>query len=254
MNSAKAHAKARAAMKRREEQIEQDELEGGEINLIPYLDIVTNLMLFLLASISSGLVLGQLNTQLPDAAMTDQTSEQPPSTPPEQRNLQIKVWITDQNLRLAADVPEAGLGNEENPALTLPRLPPQADPKTGVVDPIWHYDYRPLNDKLYEVAKRWKGKTRSYPTYRITLLGDPYVPYGTIVEVMDAVRCKLPPPGEIPKPCMLPRVAQGEDGMPLMDPELNVPVMIGPDGKKLENDYDPDTMALFHFISFARLE
>ena len=66
MNLAKAHQKARMAMRRREEQIEQEELEGGEINLIPYLDIVTNLMLFLLASISAGLVLGQINTTLPD--------------------------------------------------------------------------------------------------------------------------------------------------------------------------------------------
>ena len=31
---------------------EQEEIEGGEINLIPYLDIVTNLMLFLLASMT----------------------------------------------------------------------------------------------------------------------------------------------------------------------------------------------------------
>ena len=51
-------SKQRFAIKRREEAIEQDEIEGGEINLIPYLDIVTNLMLFLLASVSAGVILG----------------------------------------------------------------------------------------------------------------------------------------------------------------------------------------------------
>ena len=66
MNAAQVRAKARIAVERREEQIEAEEIEGGEINLIPYLDIVTNLMLFLLASISTGLVMGQINTTLPD--------------------------------------------------------------------------------------------------------------------------------------------------------------------------------------------
>ena len=47
-------------MKRREEEIEQEEMEGGELNLVPYLDIVTNVMLFLLATVTSGLILGNI--------------------------------------------------------------------------------------------------------------------------------------------------------------------------------------------------
>ena len=60
MNSAQVSAKARMEMKRREEEIEQEEMEGGELNLVPYLDIVTNVMLFLLATVTSGLILAAM--------------------------------------------------------------------------------------------------------------------------------------------------------------------------------------------------
>src|SRR4051812_12389113 len=62
----RVRSKTRAAVKRREDAIELDEMESGELNLIPYLDMVTNLMLFLLASVSAGLILVQINTPLPD--------------------------------------------------------------------------------------------------------------------------------------------------------------------------------------------
>ena len=52
MNAAQVRARARMAMKRREEEIELEEIEGGELNLVPYLDIITNVVLFLLASVS----------------------------------------------------------------------------------------------------------------------------------------------------------------------------------------------------------
>ena len=64
----RVRSKTRAAIKRREDDIEQDEIESGELNLIPYLDMVTNLMLFLLASVSAGLILVQIDTTLPDKA------------------------------------------------------------------------------------------------------------------------------------------------------------------------------------------
>ena len=41
LTAQRVRAKQRAAVSRREAQIEDEELESGEINLIPYLDIVT---------------------------------------------------------------------------------------------------------------------------------------------------------------------------------------------------------------------
>jgi biopolymer transport protein ExbD len=249
LNLAKAHAKARAAMKRREEQIEQDELEGGEINLIPYLDIVTNLMLFLLASVSTGLILGQINTTLPDRAPPSAATTKE-DTPPDERALGLVAWVDNEALRLYAEDEVLNNGDKKTPIFKADKLPDRIDPLTKKADPVPVYDWKGLNDKLYEVAARWKDKNRVFPTYRITLVADPKIPYGAVISMMDAVRCKIPDKVS-DTPCILPRIGQGEDGKPLIDPKTNYPVLIGPDGKPLEGTYNPDTMALFHDIVFS---
>src|SRR3954469_21800139 len=88
----------RNAVRRREDQIEQDEIESGELNLIPYLDMVTNLMLFLLASITAGIVFTQIDTVLPDRVQT--TQQQQPSTNPDDQPLKLFVSITQTNMTL----------------------------------------------------------------------------------------------------------------------------------------------------------
>src|SRR5437870_3087241 len=86
------------AMKRREEEIENEEMEGGELNLVPYLDIVTNVMLFLLASVTSGLLLGNINTALPDYAPSGVSANQ--TKPPEdaEQPLTMTLIITPEKL------------------------------------------------------------------------------------------------------------------------------------------------------------
>ena len=70
LSAQRVRSKTRNAVRRREDQIEQEEIESGELNLIPYLDIVTNLMLFLLFSISAGIIFTQIDTSLPEKAGT----------------------------------------------------------------------------------------------------------------------------------------------------------------------------------------
>ena len=99
MNSSQVRAKARAAMLRREDEVEEEEIQGGEINLVPYLDIVTNLMLFILVSVSAGFILGQINTTLPDAAPAS-------SVPPKDPNVLDRTFgsFTDYKLTGANQV------------------------------------------------------------------------------------------------------------------------------------------------------
>jgi biopolymer transport protein ExbD len=116
MNAAQVRAKARMAMKRREEEIEIEEIEGGELNLVPYLDIITNVVLFLLASVTSGLVLGTINSSLPEysegAAPSD--GQVDPTEPP----LQLTVAVTKDNIQLFS---LSGLeGTVDAPKLTIP--------------------------------------------------------------------------------------------------------------------------------------
>lgn len=99
MNSAQVRAKARMAMNRREEEIDTDEREGGELNLVPYLDIITNVVLFLLASVTTGLVLGTVNSSLPEfsaAAASAEAAANPTDEPP----IQLVVAVTKKEIQL----------------------------------------------------------------------------------------------------------------------------------------------------------
>jgi len=184
MNSAQVRAKARMAMKRREEEVEQDEIESGEINLIPYLDIVTNLMLFLLAAAAAGFILGQINTTLPDHVPADAMAPTDPAKNPDEKPLQLIVSTTKQGMLLWSI---SGLeGTLEAPKARINRQQTKADEAPS-------YDYKALNDALFEIAaRRWKGKVRALDTYEIILQADPDIPYETIVHILDAVRRKLP--------------------------------------------------------------
>src|SRR5438132_644036 len=88
--------KQRAAVRRREDDVEEDEITSGELNLIPYLDIVTNLMLFLLASVTAIIILGQLNTTLPDKA--NNASAANPNENPDDQPLKLVVSVAKDKL------------------------------------------------------------------------------------------------------------------------------------------------------------
>src|SRR5450432_3650180 len=96
----RVRAKTRAAIKKREDQIEQEEIESGELNLIPYLDMVTNLMLFLLASVSAGLILVQIDTTLPDKAPPSTSTTVTPATNPDDQPLKLVVSVTRDKVLL----------------------------------------------------------------------------------------------------------------------------------------------------------
>src|SRR5215475_11784034 len=99
MNAAQVRAKARMAMKRREEEVEQEEREGGELNLVPYLDIITNVVLFLLASVTIGIVLGTVNSSLPEFSASAAPAENA-ANPAEEPPLQLVVAVTKSKIQM----------------------------------------------------------------------------------------------------------------------------------------------------------
>lgn len=258
MERAQAHRKARAAEKRRAEEIATEELEGGEINLIPYLDIVTNLMLFLLASISSGLILGHVNTTLPDGTRQNKGTSK---KPPDKQDLGMFITVTRSRLQIQStsglvgtlakpyrvfrplnspDYPDPAIRvpapidkrNKEAIDTWVKRCAPftgseqlcidavKADKGKLLLEPIPLYAYKKVNEALYAVAKRWKGKRRNRRTYKIVLMANADVPYGTIISLMDAMRCKLPELGKPGNACSIPAWANGPDGKPLTADKL----------------------------------
>lgn len=258
----RVRSKTRAAIKRREDLIEQDELESGELNLIPYLDMVTNLMLFLLASVSAGIILVQIDTTLPDKQTAPPAVTQP-ATNPDDQPLKLVVSITRDRMILWSI---SGLeGSLNAPKQVFQRTGRDGEPCDGSYmcesnacdavtqkcvpsrdDPAPVFDYRALNNAMFEIAnRRYAGKQRRPETYQAILMADGAIPYSTIVSVMGAMRCKLPDFGKEVTPCAL----------PTEDPALKkAPEPIAPNGKLFDTAraaYDPKKMALFHDILFS---
>jgi biopolymer transport protein TolR len=259
----RVRGKTRAAIKRRVDEIARDEMESGELNLIPYLDMITNLMLFILASISTGLILVQIDTTLPDKQTAPSPITQPPATNPDEQPLKLVVSITRDRVILwsisglegtlaspkqvfqrtglngqACD--DAYMCESNSCDAATQRCKPGHDESAPV------FDYRGLNAAMFEIAnRRYTGKLRKAETYQAILMADGAIPYSTIVSVMSAMRCKLPELGKEVAPCAL----------PTEDPALKkAPDPIAPSGKLFDTAraaYDPKKMALFHDILFS---
>jgi biopolymer transport protein ExbD len=224
MNAAQVRAKARMAVKRREERIEQEEIEGGELNLVPYLDIVTNLMLFLLSLAVSGMALGQLDTTLPDhIKAATPTQPKPPDKDPQ---LQLVVSVTQKNILIWSI---SGLeGTLEAPKAVIPRTGETTN--EGELG----YAYHKLNEALLEIAaRRWRGQMRDPDTYEVILQADGDIPYATIIHIMDHLRRKLPEAGAPQTPVAMPKM--GGEGA----------------ARKVVEAYDPDKHYLFPDILFS---
>ena len=83
-------SQVRAAMRRMRDHNEEIEEEAGELNLVPYMDIVTNIIIFLLASVVNQVSLGNINVSVPTISEGGApTDEQPPDKPP--LNLTVSV-------------------------------------------------------------------------------------------------------------------------------------------------------------------
>ena len=74
--------------------VEEIEEETGEINLVPYMDIVTNIIIFLLASVVNQVALGNINVSSPTIRLAaapaddEHAAEKPPL------NLTVTVGAT----------------------------------------------------------------------------------------------------------------------------------------------------------------
>lgn len=271
LSAQRVRSKSRAAVRRREDQIEQEEVESGELNLIPYLDMVTNLMLFLLFSISAGIIFTQIDTTLPDKSEAATTNTTPQQQNPDDQPLKMVVSVTKDKLLLWSIT---GIeGTLAQPKVAFPRTGHDGDSCDGpymcesgycgptlkcgpspagtfapVPTPV--FDYRGLSNALYEIANRhYNGKIRKLETYQIILMADGSIPYATIASTMAAMRCKLAEFGKEPKPCAIP--TEDPDSLKrLRDKKISV----SPDNTVLDPEtaaYDPNKMALFSTILFS---
>ena len=259
--------KQRRAVARREAQIEDEELESGEINLIPYLDIVTNLMLFILASVAANIIFGQINTTLPDQGAPPASQQNDPAKDPNDQPIGLAVAVTRDEIIVFSF---SGLeGTLKEPKARIPRTGRpgdrcdssfecetnrcgarqvcELDPKADVT-PV--FDYRKLNDTLVEIANRRfndpaRPPYRKLETYQAVLMADPSIPYGSLISVISAMRCKMAAFGTERPTCYMP--TNDELLKKQQNPVDEIARLYDPD----RTDYDPDKHALFSDVVFS---
>lgn len=172
----------RTKLRKIREQAEEMAEEGGELNLVPYLDIVTNVIMFLLATITFAAALGDINVSSPTTASQAQLQQQPPQEP--KNDLNLTVSISDKGFTIAASgaVLYQGFSFDaagnliQPPGATLPTIPK----KNG------EYDY----DALAKAMQTIKSVPTAKNETKVIVNANPDIIYDTVVQVLDACRGK----------------------------------------------------------------
>jgi len=153
-------SQVRAAMRRMRDHNEEIEEEAGELNLVPYMDIVTNIIIFLLASVVNQVALGNINVSSPTISSGGgAASDTPPERPP--LNLTITVGATGYIIGASGGV-----------LPPIPRLPNS------------QYDYKALTAKLKEI----KATPDAADETKATFNADANIPYDIVIPTLDAMR------------------------------------------------------------------
>ena len=154
--------------------------ETGELNIIPYLDILMNLIIFMLLSMTGLSAFGILNVNAPSyggpAAQAPQDAA-PPST------LTLSVLVSRQGFFVATDA--AALGKPGEPTV--------ARGADGA------YDFGALTGHMVALKDQHPEETK------VIIAADADVAYETLVHTMDAVR----ETGGTPRRLLFPDVTLG---------------------------------------------
>lgn len=157
--------------------------EGGELNLVPYLDMVTDILIFLLATVSFAAALGDINVTAPTTSNAVSVAQTPPEQP--KNDLNLTVSVSDRGFTIAASGAVLYQGFSFDPAGNLVQPPGNVLP-TIPKKPNGDYDYELLNKKMLEIKRTptAAGETK------VIVNANPDILYDTVVQVLDACRGK----------------------------------------------------------------
>jgi biopolymer transport protein TolR len=142
----------------------REEEESGELNIIPYLDILMNLILFMLLSINGLAAFGIVNVSAPSYG--GPSTSVAPQENLEQPRLVLSVLISKKGHFINSE--NAILGQDGSPTVAL-----QAD---GT------YDYASLNAQMVKIKSAFPSETK------VIVAADPETPYDALIQTMDAIR------------------------------------------------------------------
>lgn len=156
----------RAYIRKRSKDVNVDPSEMvGELNIVPFLDIVVNLIMFLLATTEAVLLISQIESDLPKIARG--RSKGDVQTP-----LNLNVTVTDGGVIVSGSggkLARGCTGIDTGRDLTVP--------KKGTA-----YDWTGLTECVARVKQQYASE------HSVTVSADPQVQYEYVVAAMDAVR------------------------------------------------------------------
>jgi len=139
--------------------------EVGELNIVPYLDII----MFMLLSITGLSAFGILNVNAPNygpAAQVTDDADKP--------KLLLSVLISKRGFYVAAT---GGVLGQQQPASDPAEAPPSI-PKTA----LGEFDYTALTQSMVNIKKEFPSESKVI----VGAEGD--IPYEVLVQTMDAIR------------------------------------------------------------------
>jgi biopolymer transport protein ExbD len=143
----------------------REEEETGELNIVPYLDILMNLIIFMLLSITGLTSFGILNVSAPSYGAP--TTGGPQQDKPDEQKLVLSVLISKKGYFVNTE--HTVLGDEAG----APTVPVKAD---GT------YDYETLTQQMVKVKGAVPTETK------VIVAAEPEIAYEVLVQTMDAIR------------------------------------------------------------------
>jgi biopolymer transport protein ExbD len=143
--------------------------EVGELNIVPYLDIIMNLVMFMLLSMTGLITFGVVNVAAPkiggDPTLGAAATDKP--------KLTLTVAISKKGFYIAGAGGVVGAAKEAGVDTTGAPTIPSRGPE---------YDYPELTKQMIAVKLKYPTETG------IIFLADPEIPYETLIKTMDACR------------------------------------------------------------------
>jgi biopolymer transport protein TolR len=159
-----------AYLRKRTRHEEPDPSEvAGELNIVPFLDIVTNLILFLLATSAQVMIVAELDAHLPTLSQGRRAS----STSDRTSTLNLSVTITENGIIVSGSggklAPGCG-GTATGRVITVARNTDRS------------YQWPDLTRCAARVHQQFPDETQ------VILSADPAIEYENIIRAMDALR------------------------------------------------------------------
>jgi biopolymer transport protein ExbD len=140
--------------------------EAGELNVVPYLDIITNIMMFVLASVSVSFV-GTID-----------------STPPSIGGSRVRADVSSKALNLSAWIVAEGVSLKTSGGNIATGC---TDAGSGITVPKVNGEYD--SRSLTACAKRLKNANPAFKEEtQVTITANPGTEYKTVIDVLDALR------------------------------------------------------------------